>query len=91
MSQARRDLITAEVTRLLKEARERKDLSMTQLAAKAGLSLSIISFLERGLRNPTLETLLRVTEVLDIDLSKVLQKAEKRATAKRKAGSSGQI
>ena len=90
MSQARRDLITAEVARLLREARERKDLSMTRLAAKAGLSLSIISFLERGLRNPTLETLLRVTEVLDIDLSKVLEKAEKRAAVKAKARSKNQ-
>lgn len=84
MSQARRDLISAEVARLLREARERKDLSMTQLAAKAGLSLSIISFLERGLRNPTLETLLRITEVLEIELSELLARAEANARSSKR-------
>lgn len=77
-------MIAAEVVRLLKKERERKGLSMTQLAAKSGLSLSIISFLERGLRNPTLDTLLRVAEALKLNLSSAIRKAEAKANSEGK-------
>lgn len=59
---------------------------MTRLAEKAGLSQSMISLVERDLRNPTLDTLLRVTEVLEIELSDVLVNAKKAATNRSKAG-----
>ena len=48
---------------------------MERLAEKAGLSTSMISLMERGLRNPTLDTLLRIAEVLEVDLGRVIQKA----------------
>lgn len=57
---------------------------MTVLAAKAGLSLAMISFIERELRNPTLETLLRITIVLEISLSDILRQAEKVADRRAK-------
>jgi transcriptional regulator with XRE-family HTH domain len=34
------------------------------------------SYVERGIRNPTLETLLRMTEALKVPLGKVITKAE---------------
>ena len=52
---------------------------MTDLADRAGLSRSIISLIERGLRNPTLDTLLRIVSILDIPLSEVIKRAEKAA------------
>ena len=52
---------------------------MTRLAEKAGLSQSIISLVERDLRNPTLDTLLRITDVLEIDLSEILVNAKREA------------
>jgi transcriptional regulator with XRE-family HTH domain len=51
---------------------------MTRLAEQAGLSQSMVSLVERDLRNPTLDTLLRITEVLDVELSKVLVRAKMR-------------
>jgi transcriptional regulator with XRE-family HTH domain len=51
---------------------------MDQLAAKSGLSQPMISYVERGLRNPTLDTLLRIASALDVDLSKLLEQALKR-------------
>jgi transcriptional regulator with XRE-family HTH domain len=39
----------------------------------------MISYIEREMRNPTLETLLRITAALEIDLVKVLQAAQKAA------------
>ena len=50
---------------------------MTALAAKAGLSQQMVSYVERGIRNPTLETLLRITAALDVSLGKMITKAEK--------------
>lgn len=59
------------------EERKRQGLSMERLAEQAGLSTSMISLIERDLRNPTLDTLLRITEVLRLDLGAVIQKAAK--------------
>ncbi|HEY5812235.1 MAG TPA: helix-turn-helix transcriptional regulator, partial [Terrimicrobiaceae bacterium] len=59
--------------------RERLGMSMNTLAEKSGLSLTMISFVERELRKPTLDTLLRMAEALDISLASLLQAAEKSA------------
>jgi transcriptional regulator with XRE-family HTH domain len=48
---------------------------MTKLAEKSGLSQSTVSLIERELRNPTLDTLLRICAVLNIELGNVLLKA----------------
>jgi transcriptional regulator with XRE-family HTH domain len=72
-------MICSEVAKLLKAQREKSQLSMTALAAKAGLSQQMVSYVERGIRNPTLETLLRITEALDVPLGKMITKAEKGA------------
>jgi len=75
-----REAVCAEVVRILHDERERKKISMTRLAEQSGLSQSMISLVERDLRNPTLETLLRITEVLDVELSTVLAKAKRAAS-----------
>ena len=54
---------------------------MTRVAEKAGVSQGMISLFEAELRNPSLDTLLRICGALQIDLSKILTKAE-RAAAK---------
>ncbi len=51
---------------------------MTRLAQDAGLSQQMVSYVERGLRNPTLDTLLRIANVLEADLSAIIRKASKR-------------
>jgi len=67
-----------EVARLLRNERIRQRISMDRLARKSGLSQPMISYVERGLRNPTLDTLLRIAAALDVDLSKLLKQASKR-------------
>lgn len=42
----------------LKELRQRRDLTLSELAAETGISVSTLSRLEAGLRRPTLEQLL---------------------------------
>ena len=39
---------------------------MRRLAEKAGLSQPMISYVERGMRIPTLETVLRIAHALDV-------------------------
>lgn len=52
---------------------------MEVLAERSGLSQSMISLLERDLRNPTLDTLLRVAEILNLDLGAIITRAQKMA------------
>jgi transcriptional regulator with XRE-family HTH domain len=74
-----REAIAANVIRLLREAREERGLSMNVVAQRSGLSHSIVSLIERDLRNPTLDTLLRMAEAIGIDLGEILVQARKEA------------
>ena len=71
----RRQAICARVSQLLKGEREKRGLSMTVLASRAGLSQQMISYVERGMRNPTLDTLIRVTDALEVDLAELITQA----------------
>ena len=52
---------------------------MNILAQKSGLSQAMISLVERDLRNPTLDTLLRIAFALEIDLAEIIKRATKLA------------
>ena len=60
---------------LLKEQREMRGISGSQLAERSGLNQSAISLLDRGKRNPTLDTQVRIAAVLEIELGNVLLQA----------------
>lgn len=72
----RRMAISTELARGLKAARKAKGLSMDDLAAQAGLNQSMISRLESLAGNPTLDSLLRISEVLNVELGKLITAAE---------------
>jgi transcriptional regulator with XRE-family HTH domain len=72
-----REAIASNVVRLLREEREKRGLSMNVVAQRSGLSHSIISLIERDLRNPTLDTLLRIAEAIGIDLGEIIMRARK--------------
>jgi transcriptional regulator with XRE-family HTH domain len=67
--------VALEVARLLRDERVRQGISMDRLARKSGLSQPMISYVERGMRNPTLDTLLRIAIALDVDLPKLIKRA----------------
>ena len=60
---------------MLHQERLAKKLSMTRLAEGAALSRQMVSYVERGMRVPTLDTLVRIARVLEIDLGAVITKA----------------
>lgn len=77
-------MISSNVVRLLREERERRGISMNRLAEMSGLSQGMISLVEHEHRNPSLDTMLRVCEALEVSLSEVLSRAER--TSQRPAG-----
>ena len=60
---------------MLKQAREERGWSQRKLAREAGLASKAISFIEDGERLPKLDTLVRITEALNISLSGTIAKA----------------
>lgn len=74
-----RELVVSTVIRLLREAREKRGFSMNVIAQRSGLSHSIVSLIERNLRNPTLDTLLRIADAVEVDLGKMITQARKLA------------
>jgi transcriptional regulator with XRE-family HTH domain len=70
-----RRAICSKVAELLQKERQRQGLSMTALAVKAGLSQQSVSLVERRLRTPNLETLLRIADALQLDLGALISSA----------------
>jgi transcriptional regulator with XRE-family HTH domain len=70
--------VCSRVARILRQEREKRGLSMNVVAERAGLSQQMVSYVEREMRNPTLETLLRIAAALDVDFVSVLRRAGKK-------------
>ncbi len=79
-----RDLISSQVARLLREERASRGLSLNLLAQKAGLARQTLSYVEQEVQSPTLDTLLRITGALRVDLDKIILRARKRASGEPK-------
>lgn len=71
----RRRLICAEVIGHIRMERLRRGISMNALAGMAGLSQSMVSRLEGDPKNPTLDSLLRLAETLQLDLGRIIAQA----------------
>jgi len=65
-----------EIIRLLREERISRKLSNYAVAQRCGVSESMLSLIERGLRNPTMEIMLRIADGIGIDLSEIIKKAQ---------------
>ena len=74
------DAISSQVARLLKEEREKRGLSLNVLSQRAGLSRQTVSYVEQEVQNPTLDTLLRIAWVLEVNLEEIIAQARKRAS-----------
>ena len=66
-----------EVVRLMREERLRRKVSNYAVAQNSGVSESMLSLVERGLRNPTLELLLRIADGIGADLPDLIKKAQR--------------
>jgi len=73
------EAISSQVIRLLKAEREKRGISLNLLAQKAGVNRQTVAFIEQGLRNPTINTLFRLTSALEVEPEKIIARARKLA------------
>jgi XRE family transcriptional regulator, regulator of sulfur utilization len=62
-----------DIGRKIKQIRSSLHLTLDQLAAKSGVSKSMLSQIERNLTNPTVGILWSLTQALNIDLAELLE------------------
>jgi len=70
-----RQAVCSEVARLLKEERVKRKLTLTFVAVQGGLTQQMVSYVEREKRKPTLDTLLRITGAIGVDLADLIKRA----------------
>ncbi|HVU28491.1 MAG TPA: helix-turn-helix transcriptional regulator [Verrucomicrobiae bacterium] len=70
------EAIRAEIICRLREERLRRKLSNYAIAQNSGVSESMLSLVERGLRNPTMELLLRIADGIGVDLADITKQAQ---------------
>ena len=71
--------IGSHMAGLLRAEREKRDLSLQVLARKSGISRQTISYIEQEVQSPSLDTLLRITLAMEVDLAKIIVRAQRRA------------
>ena len=79
LSSRRVQAVCTEVANVLRLEREKQELSMSVVAERAGISQQMVSYVERGMRIPTLETLVRMCAALEVELADVIKRGEKAA------------
>ena len=68
----------------LRKARERAGITQEELSFRAGLSRPYISQLERDMKSPTVDTLFRICDALNVRAADVVRRVD--AARKRKPG-----
>ncbi len=66
---------TRRVARVIKDRRKQQGLALRALAAKSGVSASMISDIERGAKSPTVATLSAIAEALGLSISAMVEQA----------------
>lgn len=69
--------VCEKIALLLKAERERKQLSLSAVAERAGLSYQMIAYVERGERIPTIDSFIRITNALETDPVAMMAQAVK--------------
>ena len=71
-------MVVEVFAKVLRAEREKKKLSQEKLAELCDLDRTYISLLERGLRQPTLTTIFRLSKSLNITPSEFILEVEKK-------------
>jgi transcriptional regulator with XRE-family HTH domain len=68
--------LTGQMGKTVQRLRKAYNLSLSELSEQSGVAKSIISQIERNETNPTLATIWRLSQALDVSIERVLQTAE---------------
>ncbi|XHR31145.1 MAG: helix-turn-helix domain-containing protein [Chthoniobacteraceae bacterium] len=75
LTNSQREAVIKSLIGLLQEKRLEKKLSVNEVATRSGLSRAMVSRVEKGERLPTIDTLLRISEAMEIDLARQIRRA----------------
>jgi transcriptional regulator with XRE-family HTH domain len=68
--------LSGQLGKTIQRLRKAYNLSLSELSDQSGVAKSIISQIERNETNPTLATIWRLSQALDVSIERVLQAAE---------------
>lgn len=71
-------MVVKQFAEVLKELRHEQGLSQEELAERCGLHDRYISFMERGLRQPTITTIFKLAKALNISPSDLIKQVEQK-------------
>lgn len=74
-----RETVIARLTELIQAERLRQKISLNEVATRSGLSHTMVMRVEKRERLPTIDTLLRIADALEVDLSAILKQAMRSA------------
>ena len=69
--------ISAAIGKRIRTFRNAQGISLEELSFKADLNAAHLGQIERGLRNPTIETLNRIATALDISFYELMKKTKR--------------
>lgn len=69
-------VLSGQLGKTIQRLRKAYNLSLSELAEQAGVAKSIISQIERNETNPTLATIWRLSQALDVSMERVLATAD---------------
>lgn len=64
--------VSKKIGKNVRELRERKGITQEELALEAGLNRAYIGYIERGERNPSTETLVKIAKALKVSAKDLL-------------------
>ncbi len=64
--------VSKKIGQSLRKIRERKGITQEQLALDAGLNRAYIGYIERGERNPSTDSLVKIAKALKVKSSELL-------------------
>jgi transcriptional regulator with XRE-family HTH domain len=67
--------VAAAFGSVLRDCRQKAGISQEELAGRAGVDRTYVSLLERGLRQPTLDSLFRLARGLDVAAATLVSRA----------------
>ena len=65
--------VSKKVGKNIKKIREKRGLTQEELALEAGLNRAYVGYIERGRRNPSIETVAKIAKVLEVRLDELFK------------------
>lgn len=73
------------VGKIIRKHRQWKELSLAELADMSGIHRNYLSEIERGIHDPSIKTLAKIANSLDIPISQIFKEAEEKEENDKRA------